>query len=249
MIGKVVHNLVSGAIYIPRAVRLLVGHPRLWLYCIAPIMIALLLGVILIALLLGPVASALVPQGMWAGPWYLDILTALILCIAIVASAFLSFALINVIAGPFNELLSQRVEEIIGYTTDTAPFRWKIFWQDSLRAIREEIKTLAFLGSIQLGLLLLNLIPVIGSVVYMIIHIPVIGLFMAYEYLDLPLSRNGVVFSKKIAYIRKQPIKHLGFGWICAIVLLIPIINIVFLPVCVIAGTLLYCEHEAANNA
>lgn len=249
MIVKSTHSLLSGAIYIPKAIRLLTRHPRLWLYCIAPIIIASLVGVSLIAVLLGPVAGTLVPAGLWAGPWYLDIVTGVIVCSIIIASVFLAFVLINVIAGPFNEVLSQRVEEITGRTVQGAPFRWKIFLQDSVRAIREETKTLVFLGGIQLVLLLLNLIPVIGSVIYMVIHIPMIGLLMAYEYLDLPLSRHGVVFTKKIAYIRKQPFRHLGFGWVCAIVLFIPIVNILFLPVCVIAGTLLYCEHEAANNA
>ncbi len=249
MIVKVIPTLFSGAIYIPRAIRLLLRRPGLWLYCIAPIIIASILGVGAIAVVLGPIAHWLLPTGIFTGPWYMDMLVVVVISIIITASIFFTFALANLIAGPFNEILSQRVEELVRHSTDATEFAWKTFWTDSWRAIKEESKTFIVLGSVQLLVLLLNLIPGIGSVVYMIVNVPLVGLLMAYEYLDLPLSRHGSGFKDKVKYIRQQPIRHLGFGWVCALLMFVPVLNILFLPVCVIAGTLLYCDHEAANQA
>ncbi len=252
MIAKRVTELKPAAVALPRAIALLWSHPKLLVLCIAPITIGIAMYGIVIAIILWLVNAQTAQwfsfsDGLWAGGLQLLVAVVLVITIGWIALLFI-IMLINVVAGPFHEQLSQRVERIAtGASAHEALFSWRVLFRDSWRAIKEELVKLVLFSGLQLLLLLLHFIPVVGSVVYLVLNFLLSGLLLSYEYLDLPLARHEIHFRDKIRYIITQPLRHAIFGWLCMLILVIPIVNIVFIPICVIAGTLVYCHYEAAD--
>ena len=249
---RALRTALSGPLALWRALVFIRQHPRTLLYCVAPVGISILVygGLLLVG---GWWLASVVGEAIaWSAAWYvvaLRVIVQAIVVVALLAVLTITFSLLaNVIASPFNDLLSQFVERTVVGSLEETAFSWKQFGVDSVRAIREELLKLVIFGIPQLLLLALNLIPGIGSILYIVVLVPVTSFTMAYDYLDLPLSRRYTGLLSKIQFVQKRAISLLPFGATCAAVLAIPLLNILIMPVCVIAGTLVYLEHATAGT-
>ena len=81
------------------------------------------------------------------------------------------------------------------------------------------------------------------------IHFTLLTLFfLGWEYLDFSMERWHLGFGAK----RKLAFRNLGallsFGAGAILLLLIPLLNLLAIPVCVIGGTLLICDLRDAGH-
>lgn len=170
--------------------------------------------------------------------WVVNLVFQLIIIIiTLVLILLVGFLTSMIISAPFNDALSEKVEEIITGKPGES-FNLKRLFGDLARTIKVEIqKSVLFLG-IPILLLLLNLIPMIGSLLYSTFTL-IFGIWdLGFTYVDYPMSRKLISFSERMKFARKNKLALMGLGW----VFIIPFFNIIFTAPMTIAGTLLYLE-------
>jgi CysZ protein len=105
-----------------------------------------------------------------------------------------------------------------------------------------EIRKISVFVVLMLFLLLLNLIPVIGSVVYSVLAVMLTLFFLVVEYLGFVFSRKKLNFSEQRRYIFSRKTTMLGFGFGVLTLLAIPFLQFICIPVAVVGATQLWCE-------
>lgn len=189
-----------------------------------------------------------IPQG---DAWYWALLTYLVWVLAILVTmvlVFFAFAVVgNLIASPFNDLLSERTEELVTGNRSTEAFSFGGFLQDAGRTLVEESKKmLAFL--VGMGLLLLcNLLPAVGTLLYAALSILWTLFFLVVEYTGYPAGRKRVGFAGQRRYLARRKLVMLGFGCGLFCLLAIPFLQLLCIPLGVIAATRLWCGDPPAE--
>ena len=248
-------NFARGARYVLRGFKFpLIEHPRLLGFVAVPAIINIGLFVALLAALGtwggGWVGGML--DGVIAGEhawyivpfvWLLRIFSWLIVAAVVGALSFVTVYLIGgVIAAPFNDLLSEKVEAIrLG--TPEPPFSLKKTLSDALFAMGQELRRVAFLLLVYVVLLPLHLVPVFGTLVWGWLGF----LILTMDQLDIPLARNRYRFTERVAAVKGNVMVSTGFGAACAGFLWVPLLNFLCLPAAVVGGTLLYADLKEAG--
>ncbi len=184
------------------------------------------------------------PQG---GAWYWLFLYYFLWVLAALATAvgvFFAFAVVgNFLASPFNDLLSEKTEEKLTGIKDLRPFSFRRFWRESLQTLKEEgKKMLFFLGGMAL-LLLLNLIPGVGTFLYGVLSFVFTLFFLDSEFTGYFFSRRQLSFSRQRRYILSRKLLMCGFGTAVLAILAIPLFQFFCIPVAVVGGTQLCLEN------
>jgi CysZ protein len=186
----------------------------------------------------------LIPQGE---AWYWAVLYYFLWILAVLVTAvvvFFSFTVVgNLISSPFNDLLSEKTERLLTGTRDDSFFSLKTFWQDALRTLIVEVKKISVFVVMMLFLLLLNLIPGIGSIIYSVLAIMLTLFFLVVEYMGYVFSRKRMNFGDQRRYIFSRRTTMLGFGIGVLALLMIPFLQFVCIPLAVVSATRLWCEN------
>lgn len=154
-------------------------------------------------------------------------------------------ALSTLIAAPFNDALSEAIEE---RTTGrpARPFSFQRALADAGRTVRIELLKLCVYASVMGPLLVLSwLVPGVGQVVYVVFGVLFTAVYFAIDYVDFPLARRGWGVRDRIALLRRKPFLLFGFGlgvWAC---LFVPLVNLAFMPCAVAGGTKLFLDLES----
>jgi len=170
------------------------------------------------------------------------LLRLLFAIVLLVSSAFLFTLLANLIGAPFNGLLAERVEVHLTGSQATAPSSLSVLVKSIPTTLGSEIRKLLYLAVWMLPLLLLHLIPVVNIVAPFVLF--VFGAWMfALEYLDYPMGNHGMKFGEIKRRLKADRGRALGFGSMVALVSLIPIVNLIVMPMAVAGATALYVEQ------
>lgn len=174
-------------------------------------------------------------EGFWA-----DLLQWLIfpfVLSALLVIFFFTFVLVGtVVAGPFLEPISRRVEtEVLG-----APAA-----DEDRGIVRETIYSVTQAG----GMLLLGLASLL-IILPLTICFPFAAPFAfllaswvaAVEYLDSSLARKRYPLRGKLGFVLRNKAITLGFGVSIQALLLVPGLNLLVLPLGAVAGTILYLD-------
>lgn len=246
-------RFARGFFYPFHGARYLWRHPRLLRFIAIPFIINTLVfsGALYLGLhLFEHVATAYIPQG---DAWYWVLLTGLFWVLALALTAvlvFFSFTVAgNLIASPFNDLLSERAEALITGRSSEEPFSWRGFWQDCLRSCGVQVRKLSLFVLGMLLLLGLNLLPVVGTLLYSVLSIVWTVFFLVVEYLGYVLARKRFTFGEQRRYVLSRFWLMAGFGTGVLAVLAIPLLQLLCIPVAVVGATLLYCDLEADSAA
>jgi CysZ protein len=149
----------------------------------------------------------------------------------------------NIVATPFNDWLSQRVETLrLGPYTE--PFSWATMFGDLAQSLWHSILSLFLLFAIFVGTLALSLIPLIGTLGAPIISFVATALLIGRESMDGCQSRRRMSFAHKMLFLRHHWPVLLGFGVLGAAVVWIPLVNLLVVPLSIAGGTMLYCDLE-----
>ncbi|MDX2478939.1 MAG: EI24 domain-containing protein [Desulfuromusa sp.] len=246
-----VAGFARGFSYPLRAAKFFRHKPGLLRYLVIPLVINLLVFTATVYfgldLFQGMLDTYAPSTEVWYGVllYYLAWTVALLLTTVIV---FFSFTVIgNLIASPFNELLSERTEALIQGTQSEDSFSLQHFWKESRHAIIVEIKKMAVFVACMVVLFGLNFIPGIGSLIYAVLAPGFMLFFLVIEYMAFVLMRKHLSFAEQRRYIFKHPI--LMFGYACGVfcMLAIPFVQFFCIPLAVVGATLLWCDFPRAS--
>lgn len=227
------------------AARLLIKHPALWPWAIAPAIINLIVLVSTLLFTLPAASGAF--GGLWTMPevavWYDYGLIALwglgyllVMALTVILSYMGAMMIGGVIASPFNDKLSEETEKILlgDLFCEVDGGR---FFPSLLKSMASSAVVAAMYFAIMAPMLLLHLIPGVGTVAYTLIGGVVGGYFVALEYSDTLLERRKTPFRMKLGRVWQERSFTLGFGVGTSLMLTIPVLNFFCLPIAVIAGT------------
>lgn len=183
----------------------------------------------------------------WFPDW-MDAIYWLIWFVAlIVVTVLLLFTftfLANLIASPFNAVLSIKVEEAL---TGKPPVSNVTPIMVLPRAIGREIAKLLYVLPRLLGLLLITVIPVVNAV-SPILWFLFGAWMMAIQYADYAADNNDVSFSALRERLAKRRFQSLMFGLPAYLLLTVPVVNLILMPVGVAGGTRLWVETIKAQT-
>ncbi len=229
------------------AVKFLFGHPSLWLWAVLPALLNLLIfAVVAIGLLLN-VGTLL--EWIWAQPdleiwyhWILRGLWYLVFAVFMVGSVIVSYYLVLLVGGtvasPFNDRLSEETERALKGDVDDARAGESMAVGIARSAAISLARLLMYLAGLAV-LLPLHLVPGFGNLVFAASAACLSAGFLSIEYTDDTLDRRGLSFADKLRTVRHNGALSAGFGAGTSLLLVIPIINLLAMPVAVVAGTVL----------
>jgi CysZ protein len=180
---------------------------------------------------------------LWVGPlrllaWLVQWILLLVFAVAV----YLLFTVVGgVIASPFLDVLSERVEAVLAGEPPRESAGWWEPIRASARAVLEEGKRTLFFLAVQLAILLFGLIPgmqplaVVAGVLFA-------ALFLPLDYTGYTFDRRGIPFRVRRAWVVRHRAASLGFGFAALGTFLVPGLNFLCLPWLVTAGTCLAVE-------
>lgn len=180
-------------------------------------------------------------------PGWLDWLTWLIWPFALLTMLFIvfySFVLCaNLIAAPFNGLLSERIQQRLTHQTLPSTPIMDLIIKETPRAIRRQLAMLGYFIPRALLLLILFFVPVIQFFAPFLWFI--FGAWvMAMQYIDYPMDNNRITLPGMRQQMAQRRWLYLGFGVAVTGFILIPIINCFVMPAAVAAATQLWVEEK-----
>ncbi len=181
-----------------------------------------------------------------ADTWYWQIVYyAVAVLSGLVLLAVFFFVITRVasaLAGPFNDLMSQKTEELVTGRPATAAVSSGGLLKSCLRSLGHSLKILGlYVVVIVCGLPLL-FIPVVGGILFSAVCVLLSSYMFAYEYLGYPMDRRRLSFKEKRAFLRSKPVSAMGFGLGNVAIAMIPFMNLLLIPSAVVGGTLLYLD-------
>ena len=156
--------------------------------------------------------------------------------IALFLIVFYTFTIIaNLIAAPFNSLLSSRIEALL---TNQTPEEVNTdrFLTLVIRTMQSELKKIFYAIKWFIPLIIITVIPVI-NVISPFLWMIFAAWFFALEYHDYPLANRGLFFEEVKAFNRNNRMRSLGFGLAVFLLTSIPFINFFTMPVAVAGAT------------
>jgi len=149
----------------------------------------------------------------------------------------------GIITAPFNESISQIVEEkVCGYKAPELTF-----WKDVYVSITGELKKLLFYFTGLFIFFLINLIPIAGNVVSVTLGTIFSFFYNALDFLDYPLTRQLASFRTKLKSAQSGGMVTYGFGAMAFLMMFLPVVNVFMKPLLVVAGTRLYYEKNFSD--
>jgi len=222
-----------------------VGTPAVWLPALVPVaMLIVLFGGAGALGLWGAVSAAAAIADGDAGAWHaigLWLLRILFGGVALLVAALLALALAQPLSGWALDRIVRREERELGAPEHPELPRG----EQMLRALGVNLLGLG------VSLPVLGLLTAIGfffppaAWVTVPLKVLVGGLFIAWDFLDYPLSLRGMKVGARLAWIGQRFGAVTGFGACAALVLLVPCVGLFVLPFGVAGATRLVVRSSA----
>jgi len=145
----------------------------------------------------------------------------------------------GLITAPFNENISQIVEEAI---IKKKPVSDLSFLKDAYISIKAEIQKLIFYFTFLVPVFLLNFIPILGNIASLILGLIFLFYYNTLDFLDYPMTRRQMSFKHKLKAVNSGGMLTYGFGCIAFLLMFLPVINVFLKPLLIVSGTALYFE-------
>lgn len=228
-------------------------HRKLWAYALIPWLLNLtLMFAFLMALghwfpeLFATLKTHLLPEVTASNPaWYMSLWYGFLNVLLFFLKTFLSFLafvillllfylLSFILAAPFNDLLSEKVEQLKGINSDK-PFHFREFLCELWRILKTETLKAFALLALAIVPLFLGFIPVLGPILLAPLTAILTSFDLGFNYADMPLARRLLPFAERMQFAKTNFWILVGF----ALPLLLPFAHFVLMPGFVVGGTLL----------
>jgi uncharacterized protein involved in cysteine biosynthesis len=253
----------QGALLHLEAVRLLRRERGLWALAAVPLALGALAVVAALAAVVrwaGPIHAATggwLPrpgpasgwEWLWAGPLRLGawLAEAALFVAASGAIVFTAWLAAGVLAAPFRDALSRRVERIATGRVSEEPQPGGAI-RRALRAAADELRRLVFFLGVQLAIAAVGLLVPGGAAVAPLAMAAFTALFLPLEYAGFALDRRGATFRERRRWVLAHRAGMLGFGATALATFLVPGLNFAAMPVLVVSGTLLALRAPLAPS-
>jgi CysZ protein len=241
-------DFFQGLALLGRAWRLILRSPRL-------LGMSTLCALITLVALVGLVILLWLQVPGWLGvfwdrpaAWYGRALWYLVLGLMFLVLLVVGVnVVIPVVLAPLQDPLSETTEELCGDYT-SPPFRLGAFLRGLFTSVGHTLaRVFVLLGGLAL-LLPLNLVPGLGTLAWTVLGSLWSMLWLGGEHLAAPMTRHFYPFAEVRRTLRRRWLLCLGFGMGTWLLLWVPLLNTFFLPVAVVAGTLLYRGLRATGD-
>lgn len=254
-------EFMRGAGYLPRGALRIVRSPSLWKYSIVPLvlnLIAVVLAVGLAYMLAGWLEELTGPERLehWTGwfwaslawvVWFLGMIARAAVFIIVplltlwLIVAFPFSLLYKLVFMPFMEMLTERTDcVVLGIKQDTE-FEFSAFYANLVVALIDAVFLTLLQGVVFLILLPINLIPFLGSAVWLVLP-P--ALFAGMDYSDINLVRRAYSTREKWRLWQLHQWRLLGYGCSFCFLIAIPVVNIFVIPAACAGGAILFLELD-----
>lgn len=234
------HHAVSGL--------RLIFRPGLRRFVIIPMLINILVFSLLVSggiELFSDLMDRLLPADSWLTHlswllWPLFALTAVLV-------VFYTFtAIANLLAAPFNGLLSEKVEMALTGKAIDQGSDWRQLLREFLPSILSELRKLLYFVLRAVPLLLLFLIPGI-NIAAPFLWLAFNAWYLALEYGDYPMGNHGILFKEQHTRLKRLRLNALGFGAGLLVLMAIPGLNFLAMPAGVAGATVLWRKELASD--
>jgi uncharacterized protein involved in cysteine biosynthesis len=232
----------------------------------APIGFSLLAFSVAISLLVGYAGElygwatqwmpALEAQAWWAWLWIgpakagLTLIGTLLFLTIAGVSLLISFLVANILASPFLDALSYRVEAIrAGKVIDESASGILGLGTDALRSMREELRRVVFFLLVVGGLSALGLVIPGAQLVTGPLILAIAIVFLPLDYASYTLDRRQLSFREKRNWLMENKPPIVGFGCAAFLICVVPGLNFVAMPMLVVGGTLLVLRQAPKSKA
>jgi len=256
-------DLVLGALYPLRAAWFIAQTPPLWGYLIAPILVNLGVG-------LGLYAALLFPGLRWLETWqqqlggqadaaiaqlprwlhWLDAASGLLGGLIDVLLMLVLLVLTGLVIVQFGTLLGapwygQLAEQIEKQRLGSVPSQEGVLAivEDLGRAIGFELKKLALTLGLTVLFVLISGVPILGAIGVGAGGLITSTLLVCLDFFDPPLERRRLGFRQKLKTVLYYLPASASFGLVCLLAVSVPIVNLVSIPICMVGGTLFFCDR------
>ncbi len=235
------------------SIRFLWSNRSLWPLAAVPALFSLLsfagVGLVLLSYgeQLGALTSSWLPmlevvdwyQWIWIGPakFGLWLVSGLLFLFAVALLFLLGFLIANILAAPFLDLLSQRVESLVKGKGEEIP---EGFWdvvKEIKRTILEEIRRTGAFLLLQSAVLLLGLVPGL-QLLAMPMAIGIAVFFLTLDMSSYALDRRRFSFAEKRRWLSANRYSVVAFGSLAMFACAVPGVNWFVMPWFVTGGTL-----------
>lgn len=256
----------SGVFYPFIALKMLWQNKNLWKYLVIPILINILVGIVTYILLLEPSVNFYdnfannliirVDQLIDNFPEWLEFITYIIVAIAVFLKGLIFVILLMIIGfiilqfggilgSPFYGKLSEKIEILKKGKLEIIEIN---FIKEIFRAILFEFKKILLTICLGIPFFLINFIPTFGNLISLIGGLSITLTIICLDFFDATLERKRLSFREKLKFVWGGFPLTIGFGLICLALISIPLINLIAIPICVSAGTLLVCDRNLTRN-
>jgi len=187
-----------------------------------------------------------IPQLLSYVPHWLGWLNVIVWPLAVI-SIILIFGyffstLANWIAAPFFGLLAEKLEQrLTGHVTTESS--WWSLMADLPRIMKREWLKLRYYLPRAIGLLLIHFIPGVGQLLAPVLWFIFGAWMMAIQYCDYPFDNHKVSFRAMRNNLAQDRKLHLEFGGLISLLTMIPIVNLVIMPIAVCGATAIWVDR------
>lgn len=182
----------------------------------------------------------LLDNWLWNGlKWLSTLIWPFLVITVLVLFSFLFSTIANWIAAPFNGLLSEKIEERLTGHQISSGSMFDIV-KDLPRTFKREWRKLAYYLPRSIGFfILMLLLPIIGQIIWFLFT----AWMMAIQYKDYPFDNHKVPFDQMRENLQLHKGLSYSFGITVAIFAMIPIVNLVVMPVAICGATALWVDN------
>jgi CysZ protein len=147
---------------------------------------------------------------------------------------------VSVIASPFNDMISSRVEKLkTGKQLESLPQSFKQMMKGSLFIVFNELKKVFFIIVLSITALVFSYLPFLAPVSFIIT-----ALLLASQFIDYTWSRHDLPAGRCLADVRQNFLGYAIVGSVLAVIITIPVVNLIVPPLASSYFTVLYLENN-----
>ena len=181
--------------------------------------------------------------------WLLPLLRTIFIVAMLFVAAFTFNMVANVISAPFNGPLAERVEARLTGNQPPVGLPLTQLIISMPGTILHEIGKWIYLARWLILIAILSFIPLIQ------LAAPLLAVFfgawvLALEYLDYPMGNHQIKFRDVRGHAKKHRVPVMSFGAVVMLLSAIPVVNLVVVPIAVVAATVLHVDkmHPLTND-
>ncbi|QBY05731.1 sulfate transporter CysZ [Thalassotalea sp. HSM 43] len=220
----------------------LIKTPGIRRFVFVPLMVNLILFGVAFYYLTLYISDIIVDFEQWLGTdwsWLTMFVEPLLYVTALICFSFVFSTFANWLAAPFNGLLSEKIERhLSGHQLDDSGFADVI--KDIPRTLSREWCKLKYYLPRAIGFfIVLWILPFFGQIIWFVF----IAWMMAIQYCDYPFDNHKINFIDMRSKLSEHKGKCFGFGISVTIAAMIPIVNLIVMPVAICGATAMWVDY------